>query len=103
MKFIADTYVLSSKGKEFLVKSTTVMSLNPSSTTIDRILASTQDITTQTKKSTQTRGTQVKPRLAKIFETQMWQQGDTDMLKFLGFGNTNSNICLYFPMLRIYQ
>ena len=69
----------SSQGEEFLVKPTTVMSLNPSSTTIDKILASTQDITTQMKKSIQTRGTQVKPGLTKNFETQMWQQGDTDM------------------------
>ena len=90
-------YVLSPKGEEFIVKPISVMSLNPSSTTIDRILASTQDITTQTKKSTQARGTQVKPRLTTIFENEMWQQGDTDMLKFLGFGTTNSEICLYFP------
>ena len=59
-----------------------------------------QDITTQTKKSSQTRGAHIKPRLTKLFETQKWQQGDTDKLKFLGFETTNSEVCLYFPRVQ---
>jgi len=54
------------------------------------------------KKSSQARGTQVKPRLMNIFETQTWQQGDANELKYLGFdefgtASTSSEICLYFP------
>jgi len=95
-------YMLSTKGEEYLANPTQVMSLNPSCTVIDRILASSQEITIEPKKSSQARGTQVKPRLMKIFETQAWQQGDVNELKFLGFdvsgtASTSSEICLYFP------
>ena len=37
------------------------------------------------KKSSQARGTRVKPRLTNIFETQTLQQGDANELKYLGF------------------
>ena len=76
-----------------------MMSLNPCCTVIDRALANPHGITFEAKKNSQTRGMQVKPRLVEIFETQMWQQGDAEKLRNLGFGatSTSTEICLYFP------
>ena len=90
--------MVSPKGEDHLERPTQVMSLNPSCTVIEKILASSQDITISPTKSLQAR-MQVKPRLMNIFEKQMWQPGDADQLKFLGFGtaSTESEICMYFP------
>ena len=60
--------MVSPKGEDHLERPTQVMSLNPSCTVIEKILASSQDITISPTKSSQARRMQVKPRLMNIFE-----------------------------------
>jgi len=43
----------------------------------------------------------VKPRLVKILGTQMWQQGDAEKLKNLGFGETSQCREIYFSEMQI--
>ena len=61
-------YMVFPKGEDHLERPTQVMSLNPSCTVIEKILASSQDITISPTKSSQARRMQVKPRLMNIFE-----------------------------------
>ena len=90
-------YSISSAGEEFLLNPTSVMSLDPCSTAIDTILINSKDVALPSKKSIQNRGSQIKPRLVKIIESKMWQEGGNELLKYLGFGNEeNDSICLYF-------
>ena len=46
------------------------------------------------KKSTQSRGSQIKPRLVKLIENKMWQEGENELLKYLGFGNEKDDSIL---------
>ena len=80
-------YSISSAGEEFLLNPTLVMSLDPCSTAIDIILINSKDVALPSKKSIQNRRSQIKPRFVKIIETKMWQEGENQLLKYLGFGN----------------
>ena len=94
------------KREDFLEKLTTVMSSNPSLATIDRILASMEDITTQTKKSSQTRGAHIKPiDWWKFLKLRCGNKVILICWNFLDLGPcTNSEVCLYyFPMCKIYH
>ena len=78
------------------------MSVNPHSYIIDQLLASSQDTSLQPKRSKQNRAVQVKPKTVKLLEEQKWQQGNADMLKFIGFNDNHMTdvVCLYFPDVR---
>ena len=78
------------------------MSVNPHSSIIDQLLAS-KDTSLQPKRNKQNRAVQVKPRIVKLLEEKKWQQGNTDLLKFIGFFDNNitdDEVCLYFPDVR---
>jgi len=73
------------------------MSLDLCSSTIDTVLINSKDVILPSKKCTQNRGSEIKPRLVKLIENKMCKEGEIELLKYLGFGNKDDAICLYFP------
>ena len=93
-------YSLSEGGREFLSAPRVVMSVNPHSYIIDRVLDDTREFTE--RRSIQNRGVQIKPRILKILEEELWQEGDPDKLKYFGHDIHDSNeTCMYFSDCRI--
>ena len=90
-------YLIAPPGEEFLVNPTTVMSMDPCSSTVDIIMIHSEDASLQRKKTSQSRGSQIKPKIVKLIEDKMWLEGNSELLKYLGFGNEDNAICMYFP------
>jgi len=91
-------YLITSAGEEFLLNPTTMMSLDPCSTTVDSVMILGDNVSLQHKKTTQSRGSQMKPKIMKLIEDKAWIDGDCEMLKYLGFDDDHGNaVCLYFP------
>ena len=89
-------YLIAPPGEEFLVNPTTVMSMDPCSSTVDIIMIHSEDASLQRKKTSQSRGSQIKPKIVKLIEDKMWLEGNSELLKYLGFGNEDNAICMYF-------
>ena len=73
------------------------MSIDPCSTVVDTIMIHSEDVSLQQKKTIQSRGSQIKPKLIKLIEDKMWLEGECEQLKYLGFGYEDNAICMYFP------
>ena len=84
---------LSTLGENFLTAPQTVMSPNPLSTIIDRLLGASKDSIIHNK--VQNRGIQLKPHIIRLLEERQWEEGSIDALKYIGYGN-EGDICLYF-------
>jgi len=91
-------YLIAPAGEEFLLNPTTMMSVDPCSTTVDTVMIHGGDISIEHKKTTQSRGSQMKPKIMKLIKDKEWIDGDCETLKYLGFGDNNGTaVCLHFP------
>ena len=86
-------YFLSAAGENFLQNPYAIMSVDPQSNVVDVMLGVVER--KLYSKCHQNRGKQLKPRLIAALEGQLIE-GSIERLKFLGLGEENDDICLYF-------
>lgn len=95
-------FSLSTAGEKFLLSPSTIMSVNPHSCIVDQLLAASSDDTClQLKKSKQSRAVKVKPKIIKLMEEKRWQEGNAELLKFIGFDENCSTEDVYACILQM--
>jgi len=75
-------YSISPAGEEFLLNPTSLISLDPCSSTIVTVLINSNDVILPSKRYTQSRRSQIKPRLVKLIKNKMWKESEIELLKY---------------------